>query len=122
MPSQIYENQILISYPKLSFSINVTGGINMKTRIVEQPEFNIVGLQKRVSMQFEGVNKEIEQLANSITEQQEKEMYRLQDVEPKEIVNVSYNADEDFTKEEGYLTHFPDFIHLATARVSIKRK
>ena len=105
LPSKIYENQILISYPKLSFSINVTGGINMKTRIVEQPKFNIVGVQKRVSMQFEGVNKEIEQLANSITEQQEKEMYRLQDIEPKEIVYVSYNADEDFTKEEGYLTH-----------------
>ncbi|MBO1213298.1 AraC family transcriptional regulator [Staphylococcus nepalensis] len=105
LPSQIHENQVLISYPKLSFFVNVTGGINMKTRIVQQPKFNIVGIQKRVPMQFEGVNKDIDQLANSITEQQKKEMHHLQDMEPKEIVNVSYNADEDFTKEEGYLTH-----------------
>lgn len=105
LPSQIYENQVLISFPKLSFSINIKGGINMKTRIVEQPSFKIVGVQKRVSMQFEGVNNEIVNLADSITDSQKKEMHNLQDIEPKEIVNVSYNADENFIKEEGYLTH-----------------
>ncbi|WP_210618455.1 AraC family transcriptional regulator [Mammaliicoccus lentus] len=105
LPSQIYENQILISYPKLSFTISVKGGIDMKTRIVEQPKFNIVGVQKRVPIQFEGVNNEIENLANSITDTQKKEMHNLQNIEPKEIVNVSYNADGDFIKEEGYLTH-----------------
>lgn len=105
LPSQIYENQVLISFPKLSFSINTKGGTNMKTRIVEQPSFKIVGVQKRVSMQFEGVNNEIVNLADSITDSQKKEMHNLQDIEPKEIVNVSYNADENFIKEEGYLTH-----------------
>ncbi|WP_301420226.1 AraC family transcriptional regulator [Mammaliicoccus lentus] len=105
LPSEIYENQILISYPKLSFTISVKGGIDMKTRIVEQPKFNIVGVQKRVPIQFEGVNNEIENLANSITDTQKKEMHNLQNIEPKEIVNVSYNADGDFIKEEGYLTH-----------------
>ncbi|RIL87749.1 GyrI-like domain-containing protein, partial [Staphylococcus cohnii] len=85
--------------------INIKGGIDMKTRIVEQPSFNIVGVQKRVSMQFEGVNDEIVNLADSITDSQKKEMYNLQDIEPKKIVNVSYNADENFIKEEGYLTH-----------------
>jgi len=105
LPSQIYENQVLISFPKLSFSINIKGGTNMKTRIVEQPSFKIVGVQKRVSMQFEGVNNEIVNLADSITGSQKKEMHNLQDIEPKEIVNVSYNADENFIKEEGYLTH-----------------
>ena len=77
----------------------------MKTRIVEQPSFKIVGVQKRVSMQFEGVNNEIVNLADSITDSQKIEMHNLQDIEPKEIVNVSYNADENFIKEEGYLTH-----------------
>lgn len=105
LPSQIYKNQVLISYPKLSFNINVKGGLNMKTRIVDLPKINIVGVEKRVPMQFEGVNNEIEKLANSITEEQKKKMYNLQNIEPKEIVNVSYNADEDFVKEEGYLTH-----------------
>lgn len=105
LPSQIYESQVLISYPKLSFAINVKGGINMKTRIEELPEVNIVGFKKRVSMQFEGVNNEIEELANSITSDQNKQMHYLQNIGPNEFINVSYNADEDFTKEEGFLTH-----------------
>ncbi|MGS0656626.1 AraC family transcriptional regulator [Staphylococcus arlettae] len=105
LPSQIYENQVLISYPKLSFAINVKGGINMKTRIEELPEVNIVGFKKRVSMQFEGVNNEIEELANSITSDQNKQMHYLQNIGPNEFINVSYNVDEDFTKEEGFLTH-----------------
>ncbi|WP_326008929.1 AraC family transcriptional regulator [Staphylococcus pseudoxylosus] len=105
LPSQVHEHQILISFPKLSFSINIKGGINMKTRIVEQPEFNIVGVQKRVPMQFEGVNDEIVALAKSITNSQKEEMHQLQNIEPKEIVNVSYDADESFTKEQGELTH-----------------
>lgn len=105
LPSQVYEHQILISFPKLSFSINTKGGINMKTRIVEQPEFNIIGVQKRVPMQFKGVNQEIVELAKSITNSQKEEMQQLQNIEPKEIVNVSYDADESFTKEQGELTH-----------------
>ncbi|UXU53114.1 AraC family transcriptional regulator [Staphylococcus arlettae] len=105
LPSQIYEDQVLISYPKLSFAINVKGGINMKTRIEELPEVNIVGFKKRVSMQFEGVNNEIEELANSITSDQNKQMHYLQNIGPNEFINVSYNVDEDFTKEEGFLTH-----------------
>ena len=56
-------------------------------------------------MQYEGVNNEIEKLANSITSTQKEEMHNLQNIEPTEIVNVSYDADENFIKEEGYLTH-----------------
>ena len=49
-------------------------------------------------MQYEGVNNEIEKLANSITSTQKKEMHNLQNIEPTEIVNVSYDADENFFK------------------------
>ena len=45
LPSQIYDKQVLISYPKLSFDINVKGGIDMKTRIVELPKINIAGVK-----------------------------------------------------------------------------
>ena len=44
-------------------------------------------------------------LANSITQEQREEMHRLQNMEPFEVVNVSYNSDTEFKKEEGYLTH-----------------
>lgn len=77
----------------------------MDFRIVEKPAFNFVGVSKRVPMQFEGVNQEIVKLAQSITEEQRREMRALQNIEPYEIVNVSYDADAKFLKEEGELTH-----------------
>lgn len=56
-------------------------------------------------MQFEGVNNEIVKLAESITDEQKEEMKSLQNIEPYEIVNASYDADANFLKEEGDLTH-----------------
>jgi AraC family transcriptional regulator len=77
----------------------------MEFRIEDKPAFNLVGVSKRVPMQFEGVNNEIVKLAESITEEQRKEMHALQNIEPYEIVNASYDADANFLREEGYLTH-----------------
>ena len=77
----------------------------MEFRIEDKPAFNLVGVSKRVPMQFEGVNNEIVKLAKSITEEQKKEMHALQNIEPYEIVNASYDADANFLKEEGDLTH-----------------
>ncbi len=77
----------------------------MEFRIKDKPAFNLVGVSRRVPMQYEGVNQEIVKLAESITEEQRKEMHALQDIEPYEIVNASYDADANFLKEDGYLTH-----------------
>lgn len=77
----------------------------MEFRIVEMPAFNLAGVSKRVPMQFEGVNNEIVKLAQSITQEQREEMHALKNIEPYEIVNASYEADFNFLKEEGYLTH-----------------
>lgn len=77
----------------------------MEFRIEDKPAFNLVGVSKRVPMQFEGVNQEIEKLAESITNEQGEEMHSLQNIEPYEIVNASYDADTNFLKEEGGLTH-----------------
>ena len=77
----------------------------MECKLVEMPAFYLAGVSKRVLMQFEGVNEEIVELAHSITEEQREEMRSLQNIEPKEIVNASYDADAKFLKEEGYLTH-----------------
>ena len=68
----------------------------MECRIIEKPAFNFVGVSKRLPMQFEGVNNAIVDLANSITQEQREEMHRLQNMEPFEVVNVSYNSDTTF--------------------------
>jgi len=105
LPSDVIKKGISKSFPKLSFVITVKGGISMEFRIEEKPAFNLVGVSKRVPMQFEGVNNEIVKLAESITDEQREEMHSLQNIEPYEIVNASYDADANFLKEEGYLTH-----------------
>lgn len=105
LPSEAIKKRISKTFPKLSFVITVKGGISMEFRIIDMPAFNLVGVSKRVPMQFEGVNNEIVKLAQSITEEQRKEMRALQNIDPKEIVNASYDADANFLKEEGYLTH-----------------
>lgn len=105
LPSDVTKKGISKSFPKLSFVITVKGGTTMEFRIEEKPAFNLVGVSKRVPMQFEGVNNEIVKLALSITEEQRKEMHALRNIEPYEIVNASYDADANFLKEEGDLTH-----------------
>lgn len=105
LPSEAIKKNTILSFPKLSFYIEVRGGNTMEAKIVELPAFSFAGVQKRVPMQFEGVNQVIVELAESITDQQSEEMYQLQNLDPKEIVNVSYDADGEFIKEEGDLTH-----------------
>lgn len=105
LPSEVVKKGIAKSFPKLSFTITVKGGISMEFKIVEKPAFNLVGVTRRIPMQFEGVNNHIVELAKSITEAQRKKMHTLQDIEPKQIINASYDADANFLKEEGCLTH-----------------
>lgn len=105
LPSEVAKTGISKSFPKLSFMITVKGGVAMEFRIEDKPAFNLVGVSKRVPMQFEGVNNEIVTLATNITAEQRKEMRSLQNMEPCAIVNASYDADADFIKEEGELTH-----------------
>ncbi|UOQ83492.1 AraC family transcriptional regulator [Gracilibacillus salinarum] len=105
LPSDVVKKGLIKSYPKLSFVITVKGGTTMECRIEEKPAFYLAGVSKRVPMQFEGVNNDIVKLAESITKEQKVEMHALQNIEPFEVVNASYNADAHFEKEEGDLTH-----------------
>ena len=105
LPSEAAKQKKCISFPRFNFSITVKGGNRMECRIIEKAAFNFAGVSARVPMQFEGVNQEIVKLVQSITQRQKNELHRLQNTEPFEIVNVSYNSDTDFMKEEGYLTH-----------------
>lgn len=105
LPSDASKKRVSKSFPKLSFVITIKGGNTMECRIEEKPAFYLAGVSKRVPMQFEGVNNAIVELAMSITEEQREEMHRLQNMEPCQIVNASYEAEAGFLKEEGELTH-----------------
>lgn len=105
LPSEVAKTGVSKMFPKLSFYIDVKGGQSMDYKIVEMSAFKFAGVSKRVPMQFEGVNQAIVDLANSITQEQREAMHALQNIEPREIVNVSYEHDYQFMKDEGELTH-----------------
>jgi AraC family transcriptional regulator len=109
LPSEVIKNKIQKSFPKFSFFIDIRGGISMEFKIEKKEKFNIVGVSKRVPIQFEGENNAILELAQSITEQQRNEMHQLADLYPHQVLNVSYDFDDGFLEEKGYLTHMIGF-------------
>lgn len=109
LPSEVTKNKIQKSFPKFSFFIDIRGGISMEFKIEKKEKFNIVGVSKRVPIQFEGENNAILELAQSITEQQRNEMHQLANLYPHQVLNVSYDYDDDFLEEKGYLTHMIGF-------------
>ncbi|GAA0608291.1 AraC family transcriptional regulator [Virgibacillus siamensis] len=109
LPSEVMKNNIQKSFPKFTFIIDIRGGISMEFKIEKKEKFNIVGVSKRVPIQFEGENNAIVELAQSITEQQRKEMHQLADLYPHQVLNVSYEFDDGYLEEKGFLTHMIGF-------------
>lgn len=109
LPSEVTKNKIQKSFPKFSFFIDIRGGISMEFKIEKKEKFNIVGVSKRVPIQFEGENNAILELVQSITEQQRNEMHQLADLYPHQVLNVSYDFDDGFLEEKGCLTHMIGF-------------
>ncbi|MCV9885078.1 AraC family transcriptional regulator [Metabacillus halosaccharovorans] len=113
LPSEVSKNKIQKSFPKFTFFIDIKGGISMEFKIERKEKFSIVGVSKRVPIQFEGENQAIIELAQSITEQQRNEMHQLADLYPQQVLNVSYDFDDGYLEEKGSLTHM---IGLATTK------
>ncbi|MGM0901637.1 MAG: AraC family transcriptional regulator [Bacillota bacterium] len=109
LPSEVTKNKIQKSFPKFTFYIDIRGGISMEFKIEKKEKFFIVGVSKRVPIQFEGENEAIIELAQTITEQQRKEMHQLADLYPNQVLNVSYDFDDGYLEEKGYLTHMIGF-------------
>lgn len=104
-PSEVKKKNMLKAFPKLSFQLTIQGGINMDFRIEKKDAFKIVGVQKRVPIQFEGENQEIMKLAKSITPEQRTKLQSYANIEPNNIVNASYQFDEGRMEEKGSLHH-----------------
>ncbi|KGR78292.1 AraC family transcriptional regulator [Ureibacillus manganicus] len=109
LPSEVAKNKIQKSFPKFTFIIDIRGGNSMEFKIEKKEKFNIVGVAKRVPIQFEGVNNSILELAQSITKQQRDEMHKLADLYPHYVLNVSYDFDDSYLEEKGNLTHMIGF-------------
>lgn len=104
-PSEVKKSTKLKAFPKLSFQLTIQGGIHMEYRIENKGAFKIVGVKKRVPIQFRGENPEIVKLAQSITSEQRKKLRSYANIEPYQAVNASYNFDEGWMEEKGSLDH-----------------
>lgn len=113
-PSQARESRnSLKAWPRMSFHLTIKGGTEMNYRIEDKPSFTIAGIKKRVPIQFEGVNPEIEAMWKQLDEQKISELKQLSNIQPSGIINASTNFDEGRMDEQGKLDHY---IGVATTR------
>ncbi|HZJ99867.1 MAG TPA: AraC family transcriptional regulator [Tissierellaceae bacterium] len=95
LPSSVKKgNTILKAFPPMTFQLTIKGGNEMEYRIVEKDAFKIVGLKKRITLIFEGVNHQMDSVLQSLTAESIKELKSLCDIEPKGILSVSTNFSE----------------------------
>lgn len=105
------EGAALKAVPPMTFQLTIQGGNEMDYRIVEKEAFYIVGLKKRVSLLYHGVNPEIAAMWASLTEEDIKALKALSNVEPHGLVSASVN----FTEGRAEGTELDHYIGVAAS-------
>jgi len=96
----------LKAYPRVTFQLTIQGGDVMNYRIVEKEAFRIVGVTKRVPIQFNGVNQEIAAMWQSLGMDGVNELKKLSNMEPQGLVQASLNFSDGRMEEQGELDHY----------------
>ncbi len=96
---------VIQSFLPMSFRLTIKGGNEMQYRIVKKDAFTIVGLKKRITVVFEGVNPQMAGLFQQLTPDKIRELKALCDTEPRGIVCVSANF-SDRTQEGSELDQY----------------
>ncbi|MNK55063.1 Transposon Tn10 TetD protein [compost metagenome] len=106
-PSEARQHShFLKSYPPMTFQIVIQGGSEMNYRIVEKEAFRIVGIMRRVPIQFEGVNPEMVSMSESLDSETIAAIKELSNVEPIGMLSASTNFSEGRMEERGELDHY----------------
>lgn len=103
----------LRAFSPMTFQLTVTGGGEMKVRIVEKEAFRIVGIMRRVPIVFNGVNPAIEAMWKGLDSETIRQLKELSDIEPRGVISASVNFDEGRMEERGELDHY---IGVATTK------
>ncbi len=113
-PSEARNNsQSLKAYPQMTFQLSIKGGSEMNYRIEEKEAFCIVGIKKRVSLIYHGVNPEIASMWKRLNEDIINKLKELSNVEPLGLLSASTNFSEGRMEERGELDHY---IGVATTK------
>ncbi len=112
-PTQARMDGVLLqAVPPMTFQMTIQGGSNMEYRLVEKDAFYIVGISKRVALQYHGVNPEIAAMWASLTEEDIRALKQLSSVEPAGLLSASVN----FTEGRAEGASLDQFIGVATAQ------
>ncbi|MDX2937279.1 AraC family transcriptional regulator [Streptomyces ipomoeae] len=84
---------VLVSQPRLSFRLTVEGSSSMRYRVVDRPDFSVVGFKARVPLVHLGPNQAIIDLVRGIEPQTLEQLEKLSDQEPQGIVAVCDDLD-----------------------------
>jgi AraC family transcriptional regulator len=103
----------LKAYSPMTFQLSIQGGNEMNYRIEEKGPFQIIGIQKRVPIVFNGVNEEIASMWKILTPQSIQTLKMLSNVNPNGIISASTNFSEGRMEEKGELDHY---IGVATTK------
>ena len=102
----------LKAVPPMSFQLSIQGGTKMDYRIVEKDAFYVVGITRRVTLVYEGVNPQIAAMWESLTPDDFNALKGLSDVEPKGLISASVNFEEG--RAEG--TQLDHYIGVASTQ------
>lgn len=95
----------LKAFPRMTFQLSIEGGKEMNYRIEEKSAFQVVGKKKKVNLIYEGVNPEIAEFVESISDSIFNQIESLSDREPSGLLSVSANFTEDRSKK-GQLDYY----------------
>lgn len=108
------------AFPPMTFRIKISGGIEMDYRIVEKGAFQIVGFKKRITLQFVGINHQMDSLAAKLTPEIVAELKALCDTEPRGMLNVSAHLAETVSSGKNAVpvegTELDQYIGVATTK------
>ncbi|KJS60290.1 AraC family transcriptional regulator [Streptomyces rubellomurinus] len=105
------DGAVLTSQPRMSFRLVVEGSSSMEYRIVEKPDFRIVGKKARVPLIYQGVNPHIAEFIKGLGTETVERINALTGKDPLGIVSVSDNFEPG--REEGSEL---DYWHAVVAR------
>ncbi len=92
LPSEVKKNNARAkSFLPMTFQLHIQGGNEMIYRIVNKESFKIVGLKKRITLQFSGVNKQMDSMWAEFKPEDFVELKQISDMEPKGIICASAN-------------------------------
>jgi AraC family transcriptional regulator len=88
----------LRTQPQIRFRLTVEGNITMDARIVDRPDFRLIGHAIRVPLIHEGVNPHIQAHIASLPAGEHVRLKELSDTEPAGLLQVSADVDTDYAE------------------------